>query len=123
MSEVKRLLSTTRLLTLTGTGGCGKTRLALQVARDLVGDHLDGVWLVELASLSEEELVPQAVAAALGVREQPDLPITDALVDFLRTRRMLVVLDNCEHLIAACADLVDTLLGSCEHLRVLATSR
>ena len=104
-------------------GGSGKTRLALEVARDLIQDYSDGVWLVELASLSEGDLVPGAVAAALGLREQPDLPFTEALVDFLRTRRVLLVLDNCEHLIEACARLVDTLLGSCENLRVLATSR
>lgn len=123
MSEVKRVLSMTRLLTLTGAGGSGKTRLALEVARDLVYAYPDGVWLVELASLSEGTLVPGAVTAALGVREKPDFPLTDTLAESLRSRRMLLVLDNCEHLIEACAWLVDTLLGSCEHLRVLATSR
>ncbi len=123
MLEVKRLLSMTRLLTLTGSGGCGKTRLALEVAKDLVGAYPDGVWLVELAALSDPELVPNAVAAALGVHEQPGRPLEDALVDFLRSRRMLLVLDNCEHLIRACARLVDALLSSCEHLQVLATSR
>ena len=121
--EVGRALSTTRLLTLTGAGGCGKTRLALEVARDLVDDYPDGVWLVELASLSQRELVPGAVAAALGLREQPDLPFTEMLVDFLRSRRISLILDNCEHLIDACAHLVETLLGSCEHLRIMATSR
>ncbi len=123
ISEVGRALSTTRLLTLTGAGGCGKTRLALEVARRLVGDYPEGVWLVELASLTEGELVPGAVAAALGLGAQPDVPFTEALVDFLRPRRMLLVLDNCEHLIVDCAGLVDTLLNACEHLRVLATSR
>ncbi len=106
MAEVGRTLSMTRLLTLTGAGGCGKTRLAVEVARDLVDArpraYPDGVWLVELASLSEGELVPGAVAAALGLREQADVPFTDALVDFLRSRRMLLILDNCEHLLAAC---------------------
>jgi predicted ATPase/DNA-binding SARP family transcriptional activator len=127
MMEVGRTLSVTRLLTLTGAGGCGKTRLAIEVARDLVvarpRDYPDGVWLVELASLSEGELVPGAVAAALGLREQPDLPFAEALVDFLCPRRMLLILDNCEHLIEACSRLVNTLLGSCENLRVLASSR
>jgi len=127
MAEVERALSSTRILTLTGAGGTGKTRLALEVARDIVdahpGDYPDGVWLVELASLSDGKLVPQAVAAALGVRERPGLPYIDTLVEFLRSRRMLLVLDNCEHLIEDCARLVDTLLGSCENLRVLATSR
>ncbi|MCA1718588.1 MAG: LuxR C-terminal-related transcriptional regulator [Actinobacteria bacterium] len=121
--ELKRALAMTRLLTLTGAGGCGKTRLALEVAKDLVGAYPGGVWLVELASLSDPALVPNAVAAALGVRERPDLPLTAALVDAIGSRRMLLVLDNCEHLIEACARLVDALLRSCEHLRVLATSR
>ncbi len=121
--ELKRALAMTRLLTLTGAGGCGKTRLALEVARDLVGAYPDGVWLVELASLSDPALAPNAVAQALGVRERPDLPLTAALVDSIGSRRMLLVLDNCEHLIEACARLVDALLRSCEHLRVLATSR
>jgi predicted ATPase/DNA-binding SARP family transcriptional activator len=121
--EVKRALAMTRLLTLTGAGGCGKTRLALEVAGDLVGAYPDGVWLVELAPLSDPALVSNAVAAALGVRERPDLPLTAALVDSIGSKQMLLVLDNCEHLIDACARLVDTLLRSCKHLRVLATSR
>jgi DNA-binding SARP family transcriptional activator len=121
--EVKRALALTRLLTLTGAGGCGKTRLALEVARDLVGAYPDGVWLVELASLSDPALVPNAVAVALEVRERPDLPLAATLADFLGPKRMLLVLDNCEHLIDACARLVDTPLSSCKHLRVLATSR
>jgi predicted ATPase/DNA-binding CsgD family transcriptional regulator len=123
MAEVERCLSTTRLLTLTGAGGCGKTRLALEAARQLVEDYPDGVWLVELASLKEGELVSGAVAAALGLQEQPDVPFTEALVDFLRQKRTLLIPDNCEHLIEDCADLVDTLLSTCEHLRVMATSR
>jgi predicted ATPase/two-component SAPR family response regulator len=127
MYELGRALSTTRLLTLTGAGGCGKTTLALEVARDLADagadSYPDGVWLVELASISQGDLVPGAVAAALGLLEQPDQTYTDLLVDFLRSKRMLLVLDNCEHLIEDCARLVDTLLGSCENLRVMATSR
>jgi DNA-binding SARP family transcriptional activator len=123
LREVKRDLAMTRLLTLTGAGGCGKTRLALEVARDLVGAYHDGVWLVELAPLSEGALVAQAVAAALGVQEQPERSLTDTLVDFLRTKRALLVLDNCEHLVDAVARLADTLLNSSLHLKVLATSR
>src|SRR5215207_2916670 len=121
--EVKRELAMTRLLTLTGAGGSGKTRLALEVAKDLLGTYPDGAWLIELAALSEEVLVPQAVAAALGMREQPGRPLTDTLVDALRENKMLLVLDNCEHLIDAVAQLAETLLGSCPGLRVLATSR
>jgi non-specific serine/threonine protein kinase len=121
--EVKRLLAMTRLLTLTGVGGSGKTRLALKVASDLAGAYPDGAWLVELAALSEGELVPQAVAKALGVREQPGRPLTESLGDALRGRRMLLVVDNCEHLIEAAVRLVDALLDSCPGLRVLATSR
>jgi predicted ATPase/DNA-binding CsgD family transcriptional regulator len=123
MAEVERCLSTTRLLTLTGAGGCGKTRLAMEAARQLVEDYPDGVWLVELASLKEGELMPGAVAAALGLQEQPDVPFTEALVDFLRPKQTLLILDNCEHLIEECADLADTLLSTCEHLRIMATSR
>src|SRR5215218_6543617 len=121
--EVKRLLAMTRLLTLTGAGGCGKTRLALEVARDLVGAYPDGVWLVDLAPLSEAELVPQAVAQALGVREQPGRPLVQTLKDTARSRKMLLVVDNCEHLVEAVVGLVDSLLDSCLGLRVLATSR
>jgi predicted ATPase/DNA-binding SARP family transcriptional activator/DNA-binding CsgD family transcriptional regulator len=121
--EVKRLLAMTRLLTLTGVGGSGKTRLALKLASDLAGTYPDGAWLVELAALSERELVPQAVAQALGVREQPGRPLTETLKDALRARQMLLVVDNCEHLIEAVVRLVDALLDSCPGMRVLATSR
>jgi predicted ATPase/DNA-binding SARP family transcriptional activator/DNA-binding CsgD family transcriptional regulator len=121
--EVKRALAMTRLLTLTGVGGSGKTRLALEVARDLVGAYPDGVWLAELAPLADPGLVPQAVARALGVKEQPGQPLTDTLAETLRTKRTLLVLDNCEHLLDGAARLVDALLDSCPHLRILATSR
>ncbi len=123
MQEVKRELSMTRLLTLTGVGGSGKTRLALKVTRELVGAYPDGAWLVELASLSEGALVPQVVAGALGVHEQPSQPLTDALAEALRTKQMLLVMDNCEHLIDAVAHLADVLLDSCPRLRILTTSR
>jgi predicted ATPase/DNA-binding SARP family transcriptional activator/DNA-binding CsgD family transcriptional regulator len=123
MLEVKRALAMTQLLTLTGTGGLGKTRLALEVARNLVGAYPDGVWLVELASLSEGKLVPQAVADALGVEGRPGQSLAEALVDDLCKKQLLLVLDNCEHLIEAAAQLADVLLSSCPQLRVVATSR
>jgi predicted ATPase len=123
MVEVKRALAMTRLLTLTGAGGSGKTRLALEVSRDLVRAYPDGVWLVELAPLSEGGLVPKAVAEAIGIAEQPGRSITDVPVESIRDQQQLLILDNCEHLVEATARLVDALLDACPRLRVLVTSR
>ena len=123
VAEVERLLGGTRLVTLCGPGGCGKTRLALAVAQDLVEGFEDGVWWVELASLSGSTLVPGAVASALSVREAPDRSLIDALVEHLKGRKALLVLDNCEHLVEGCAMLADTLLRACPDLGILATSR
>jgi predicted ATPase/DNA-binding SARP family transcriptional activator/DNA-binding CsgD family transcriptional regulator len=123
MVEVKRTLAMTRLLTLTGAGGTGKTRLALEVARDVVGAYPDGVWLVELAPLSKPGLVAQEVAGTLGVQERPEEQLVDTLVEELTGKKMLMVLDNCEHVIEEAARLVDTLLASCPCLGVLVTSR
>src|SRR5215211_4510381 len=123
LAEVKRLLENTRLLTLTGAGGCGKTRLALAVASEVVEGFEDGVWLVDLAPLADPSLVPQALASTLGAREQPARLLTETLSDYLGSKKVLVVLDNCEHLIETCAELVETLLRSCPELRILATSR
>jgi predicted ATPase len=122
-AEVGRLLEDSRLLTLTGPGGSGKTRLALTVASEAKRGFEDGVWLVELAPLSGPDLVPQAVASALGVRESPGTMLADSLAQHLETRGLLLVLDNCEHLIEACASLAETLLRRCPDLRILATSR
>ena len=122
MAEVKRLLATTHLLTLTGPGGCGKTRLALQVAADLLEEFASGVWLVELAALSDPALVPQVVASALGVREEPDRPLLATLSDYLQPKRLLLVLDNCEHLIGACTHLAAALLQGCPNVKILALS-
>jgi len=123
MAEVKRLLNSTRLLMLTGTGGSGKTRLALQVAAELLDQYHDGVRLVELAPLSDPTLIPQTVASTLGVHEEPGRPLTETLADFLRPKSLLLLLDNCEHLLSPCAQLVDVLLRLCPTLRILATSR
>jgi non-specific serine/threonine protein kinase len=123
MEEVKRELAMTRLLTLSGVGGSGKTRLVLEVARGLVEAYPDGAWLVQLAPLSEGELVPKAVAEALGVLERPQEPLLDTLAEVMRDKQLLLILDNCEHLLEAIASLVDLLLDSCPRLRILATSR
>jgi predicted ATPase len=123
ITELKGRLKTTRLLTLTGAGGCGKSRLALQVSADVAEAYPDGLWLVELAPLADATLVPDVVAAAVGTRGGPGQPIQPALLAFLRTRRLLVILDNCEHLIDACARLADGILRGCPNVRILATSR
>jgi predicted ATPase/DNA-binding CsgD family transcriptional regulator len=123
MAEVRRLLSGTRLLTLTGAGGSGKSRLAFEAARASLADFPDGVWLVELAALSDGRLVPHAAAAALSVHERSKRSVTDTLAAALRDRTLLLVLDNCEHLLNACAVLAGTLLRECPGVRILATSR
>ncbi len=123
IDAITTLFATTRLLTLTGSGGCGKTRLALQVAADALENYPEGVWLVELAPLSEPALVPQTVAAVLDVKEQPGKSFTDALVEALKPRQTLLVLDNCEHLLTACAGLAASLLRACPGLKIFATSR
>jgi predicted ATPase/class 3 adenylate cyclase len=123
MAEVTRLLGTTRLLTLTGPGGTGKTRLSLQVAAEVLDTFADGVWLVELAPLSDPALMPQAVASVWNIREQAGRSLVDTLTDFLRAKSLLLILDNCEHLIDACAQLVVALLGVCPKLKILPSSR
>lgn len=122
-AHVMAQLEAARLLTLTGVGGCGKTRLALEVAHAIVPKYPDGVWLIELGPVSDPALVAQQVGAVLTVRESPDQPLTTALIRALAGRRVLLVLDNCEHLLQACAVLLDTLLRGCPELHVLATSR
>jgi non-specific serine/threonine protein kinase len=121
--ELTERLHSTHLLTLTGTGGCGKTRLALEMAAGKVDDYADGVWLAELAGLADPELVAQTVATATGVRESAGQPIRATLLAALRSCRMLVVLDNCEHLVVACAELADAILRACPNVQILATSR
>jgi len=123
LDAVGRLLSDSRLLTLVGSGGIGKTRLALELARQLSGRFAAGVCLVELATLTDPSLVPQAVAKALGLGEQANQPVADMLVRYVSDKELLLVLDNCEHLLAAVTDLSYQLLRACPTLRILATSR
>jgi len=115
--------STRKLITIAGPGGIGKTRLAIQIARELVSAFPDGVWLVDLAPISDPAVVPQTIATVLQVRERGNLPISDQLVENLRDKKSLLVLDNCEHLVEACAQLADSLLKVCPGLVILATSR
>jgi len=123
MAETRRLLQTTRLLTMLGPGGAGKTRLALEVVRSLLEEYRDGVWFVALASVAEGDLVAQVVATTLDVPEEPGKPVATTLSENLRHKRLLLILDNCEHLIDACAELVEMLLGTCPEIHILATSR
>jgi non-specific serine/threonine protein kinase len=123
VQEIRARLAAERLVTLTGPGGVGKTRLAIQVAQECCGELRDGACFVDLAALTDPSLVPQAVAAALTVREQPQRPLTETVQEFLSTRELLLVIDNCEHLVHACARLVEALLSACPELRILATSR
>ncbi len=123
LDEVRLLLRNTRLLTLSGAGGIGKTRLSQQLAADVLDDFPDGVWFVELAALSDPQLVPQSIAFVLGVKEEAGHPVVEALEKFTKDRRLLLVLDNCEHLVQACAELANRLLQSGPHLKILASSR
>lgn len=123
IAELRQRLATTRLLTLTGAGGAGKTRLAYELGTEVSQEYADGVWAVEFAPLSDPHLVPQATASVLGVPEHPGRSLTESLVHYLRARAVLLLFDNCEHLIPACAALAEALLRGCPALRVLATSR
>jgi len=123
MSEVRALLESRRLVTLTGAGGTGKTRLALQVAAELLDGSGDGVWLAELAAVTDGDAVPAAVGAALGIGEQPGRPVLDGLLDALAFQSVLIVLDNCEHLIGACAKTAEAILRHCPGVHLLVTSR
>ena len=123
IAQITQMLSSTRLLTLTGAGGCGKTRLALQVAATVLDQYPDGVWFVELAPLSDPTLIVQAVAKALEVQEQTGKDLAETLVERLGSRRQLLLLDNAEHLLDACARLAEHLLQRCSLLAVLVTSR
>jgi transcriptional regulator with XRE-family HTH domain len=122
LEQLEQVLGESRLVTITGAGGCGKTRLAVELARTHVDGFADGVWLVELASLADGSLVSQTIAATLGIPSTSRSP-DEMLTEFLRRGQVLLVLDNCEHVIEACALLIERLLQSCSGLRVLATTR
>jgi len=121
--EIKRLIKDTPLLTLLGPGGTGKTRLVLQVAEDIIDDYPDGVWLVELAPLTDPELVAERVASALNVQEQPGQLMLETLVEYLRRKELLLLLDNVEHLVRECAVLAEHLLKECPKIKLLVTGR
>jgi predicted ATPase/class 3 adenylate cyclase len=123
MADVRRMISQSRLVTLMGPGGAGKTRLALQVAADVSDRFAQGVWLVELGPVDEAEMVVQTAASVFGVREMADRPLLGALAEYLRVREALLVLDNCEHLTHAAANLAAHLLRECPKVRIVATSR
>jgi predicted ATPase len=123
LDEVAELLARYRMVTVTGPGGMGKTRLAGEVARRVADRFADGVWLAELAGVTDPDLVPAAVAAALGIQQSGGGPLMEALAEVLAARQVLLVLDNCEHLIHAVAGLCGTLLPASDDVRILATSR
>jgi predicted ATPase/class 3 adenylate cyclase len=123
IAEVERLLSTHRLVTLTGPGGTGKTRLALEVARRDLEKFKAGVWLVELAPILDPLLVPRTTALAIDLRDEPRRPVIDMLCDYLREKKMLIILDNCEHLVEACARMADRILHAAPQVHILASSR
>jgi predicted ATPase len=123
LAEVKRLLGETQLLTLLGPGGTGKTRLMLQAAEEVIEDYPDGVWLVELAPLTNPDLIPDRVAAALNVQEQPGRDIFETLVEYLRRKELLLLLDNVEHIVQESAEFTEHLLEHCPKLTMLVTGR
>jgi predicted ATPase/DNA-binding winged helix-turn-helix (wHTH) protein len=123
IAQIEEMLATNRLVTLTGAGGVGKTRLAIEVASQLIDGFPDGAWLVELAALSDPRLAPQAVAKALEVREQPTRTLIETLSDYLASKKLLLVLDNVEHLLEACVRLVDEIVRHGPDITVLVTSR
>jgi predicted ATPase/class 3 adenylate cyclase len=123
LADIRNQLQNTRLSTLFGAGGLGKTRLSLQIAAEVLDDYPDGVWFVDLAPMTDQRLVPQAVASVLGVKEEAGHPVLEAVVKYVSDRKLLLILDNCEHLLHACAELATQLLRSGPHLKILASSR
>ena len=123
LADVEKLLHDAHMLTLIGPGGTGKTRLAIRAASEVLGNYPDGVWLVELAPILDPLLVPRTTAIAIGLRDEPQRPVIDMLCDYLREKKMLILLDNCEHLVDACARLADRVLHAAPNVRILASSR
>jgi predicted ATPase/transcriptional regulator with XRE-family HTH domain len=123
LEQIKKRLEKNRLVTLTGSGGVGKTRLSIKVGEKVLENYADGAWLVELAPILDPMLVPRATAIAIGLRDEPQRPVIDMLSDYLLTKKILVILDNCEHVLDAGAQLADTLLKRCPGLKILGTSR
>jgi predicted ATPase/class 3 adenylate cyclase len=123
LAEVKKLLLDAYLLTLLGPGGTGKTRLSIQAANELLDQFPDGVWLVELAPILDPQLVPRTTAIAIGLRDEPQRPVIDMLCDYLRDKKMLILLDNCEHLVEICAHMAEHILRAAPDVRILASSR
>ena len=123
LAEISQLVAGSRVLTLTGTGGIGKTRIALELAHQLESEYADGAVFIDLAPVYDASLVPQAVAATLGVSARPGESVTDSLRQHLQAGRVLLVLDNCEHVVAACAQLVDVLIRASSSLQLVITSR
>src|SRR4029450_12842413 len=122
VAQARKQLAETRLLTLLGIAGLGKSRLSLQVAAEVLDEYPDGVWFVELAPVTDARLLPQVVASVVGVKEEAGRPVLEALVKFVKDRHLLLMLDNCEHLAHACAELAKQLLESGPRMKILASS-
>ncbi|HJR80326.1 MAG TPA: adenylate/guanylate cyclase domain-containing protein, partial [Anaerolineales bacterium] len=123
LADIQKLLSDTHILTLIGPGGTGKTRISIQVASALLDIYPDGLWLVELAPILDPLLVPRVTARIMGLRDEPQRPVIDMLCDYLQEKKMLLILDNCEHLVDACARMADRILHAAPDVRILASSR
>ena len=123
MKEVRDLFQKSRLVTLTGAGGCGKTRLAREIAFILIEEYKDGVWFVNLSPITDPDFIAKSIAELLNIKEEPDKPILDTLIDKIKDKSLLLLLDNCEHLVQACAEIAFKLLQSVKGIRILATSR
>ena len=123
MEAIRELVSDHRLVTLTGAGGCGKTRLAIQFAAQLVPEYADGVWMVELAPVEVPDYIDQAIAEVFMIKAQPGTTLIQLITHYLKSKKLLLILDNCEHLISQCTAVAERLLSACKDLKIIATSR